>query len=193
MMRTLLLSLAVLGVATAVAIGSYTALADKGGPGHGVDHGVANGLQDEGGADGVEAQDNGEGEPEMVGAEAIAEAIAEQFEGVDAETVLELHADGNGFGKLYHAYLIAAASGGTMTVEDVLAAAATDGFGQMFQELADEVAALSAGEDGVPKNLGGVVSEAKKADAGAAVAAANGGDEDGGHGPPDGVPAHGRN
>ena len=187
MRRTLLLSLLVVGVAVALAIGSYSALA---GSGHGADHGVATGLQD--GGEGVVAQQDGEGEPEMVAAKRIAEVLAEQFEGVDAETVLALHADDNGFGKLYKAYLIAEASGGTMTVEEVLAAAETDGFGELFQEMASELSALSAEGDGLPKNLGQAISGAKKADKAAAVAAVNGGEDDGGHGPPDHAPAHGR-
>ena len=193
MLRTLLLSLVVVGTAVAVVVGAVTALADKGGPGHGVDHGVANGLQDEGGADVVEAQDNDNGN-DGEGAEAVAQAIADAFDDVSQEDVLALHEEGIGFGAIFKLYLLAAA-GGT-TVEALMSEAEADGefaFGERFKELAGEVSALTAGEDGMPKNLGGVVSEAKKADAGAAVAAANGGDEDGGHGPPDGVPAHGRN
>ncbi len=193
MRRTLLLSLLVVGATVALAVGAVSVMADKGGPGHGAEHGVATGLQDDG--DGEVTQQDGEGEPEMVGATRIAEAIAEQFEGVEAETVLALHADDNGFGKLYKAYLIAEASGGTatpMTVAEVLAAAETDGFGALFQEMASELSALSAGEDGLPKNLGQAISGAKKADKASAVAAVNGGEDDGGHGPPDHAPAHGR-
>ncbi len=188
MRRTLLLSLLVVGVTVALAVGSV--MADKGGPEHGAEHGVANGLQDDG--DGEVTQQDGEGEPEMVGATRIAETLAEQFDGVDAETVLAQHADGNGFGKLYKAYLIAEASDGTMTVDEVLAAVETDGFGALFQEMASELSALSAGEDGLPKNLGQAISGAKKADKASAVAAVNGGEDDGGHGPPDHAPAHGR-
>ncbi len=183
MKRTLFLSVLVAGAALALAAGSV--LADKGGPEHGAEHGVATGLQEDG--DGVVAQQDGEGEPEMVGATRIAEVIAEQF-GVEAGTVLDQHADDNGFGKLYKAYLIAEASGGTMTVAEVLAAAETDGFGALFKEMASELSALSSGEDGIPKNLG----LAKKAANGAAVAAAAGGEEDG-QGPPEHAPAHGRN
>ncbi len=183
MKRTLFLSVLVAGAALALAAGSV--LADKGGPEHGAEHGVATGLQEDGG--GVVAQEGGEGEPEMVGATRIAEVIAEQF-GVDAGTVLDQHADDNGFGKLYKAYLIAEACGGTMPVAEVLAAAETDGFGALFKEMASELSALSSGEDGIPKNLG----LAKKAANGAAVAAAAGGEEDS-QGPPEHAPAHGRN
>ncbi len=184
MRRTLLLTLLVVGGTMALAVGAVSVLADKGGPEHGAEHGVATGLQEDG--DGVVAQQDGEGEPEMVGATRIAEVIAEQF-GVEAGTVLDQHADENGFGKLYKAYLIAEASGGTMTVAEVLAAAETDGFGALFKEMASELSALSTGEDGIPKNLG----QAKKAARGAAVAAAGGGEDDG-QGPPDHAPAHGR-
>ena len=186
MRRTLLLSLLVVGAAVALVVGTVSVLADKGGPGHGADHGVATGLQDDG--EGVAAQQDEEGEPEQVGAKRIAETLAEQFDGVDAETVLAQHADGNGFGKLYKAYLIAEASDGTMTVDDVLAAVETDGFGELFNVMADGVSALAAGEDGMPKNLGQAISGAMKADKATAFAA----DVDGGHGPPDHAPAHGR-
>ncbi len=190
MRRTLLLSLLVVGATVALAVGAVSVMADKGGPEHGVEHGVATGLQDDG--DGVVTQQNGEGEPEMVGAKRIAETLAEQFDGVDAETVLTLHADDNGFGKLYKAYLIAEASDGTMTVDDVLAAAETDGFGVLFKDMADQVSVLTEGEDGLPKNLGQAISGTKKADTASAVAAVNGGEDDGGQGPPDHAPAHGR-
>jgi len=177
--RMLLLSLLVVGAAVALAIGSYSALAGAGpvssvasaviGADEPDDVNVVN--ADDG--DGVVAQQDGEGEPEMVGAEVIAEAIGEQF-GVDAERVLEQHADDVGFGALFHAYLIAEASGGTLTVEEVLAAAATDGFGTMFQDLRDEIAALTA--DGGPRNLGQLVSAAHHENkGGAAGAAAQGG------------------
>ncbi len=187
MRRMMLLSMLVVGTAAALAVGAVTVLADKGGPEHGAEHGVATGLQDDG--EGVVAQQDGEGEPEMVGATRIAEVIAEQF-GVEAGTVLEQHADDNGFGKLYKAYLIAEASG--MTVGDVLAAAETDGFGALFQELTDDVLVLTEGEDGLPKNMGQAISGVNKADNGPAVAAVNGGEDDGGQGPPDHAPAHGR-
>jgi hypothetical protein len=188
MRRTLLLSLLVVGATVALAVGAVSVMADKGGPEHGAEHGVATGLQDDG--DGVVTQQDGEGEPEMVGATRIAETLAEQFDGVDAETVLAQHADGAGFGKLYKAYLIAEAS--EMTVGDVLAAVETDGFGVLFQELTDDVLVLTTGEDSIPKNLGQAISGAKKADKGPAVAAVNGGEDDGGQGPPDHAPAHGR-
>ncbi len=190
MRRTLLLSLLVVGATVALAVGAVSVMADKGGPEHGVEHGVATGLQDDG--DGVVTQQDGEGEPEMVGATRIAETLAEQFDGVDAETVLAQHADGNGFGKLYKAYLIAEASDGAMTVQQVLDAAETDGFGVLLQDMADQLSALTEGEDGLPKNLGQAISGANKAANGAAVVVVNGGEDDGGQGPPDHAPAHGR-
>ena len=193
MLRTLLLSLVVVGTAVAVAVGAVTALADKGGPGHGVDHGVANGLQDEGRADVVEAQDNDNGN-DGEGAEAVAQAIADAFDDVSQEDVLALHEEGIGFGAIFKLYLLAAA--GDTTVEALQSAAEGDGgfaFGKLFKEEADGVSALSAGEDGIPKNLGQAVSDGENDDEGADVAADGDGDDDGSHGPPDHASAHGRN
>lgn len=201
MRRTLILSLLVVGAAVALAMGSYSALAGAG-PVSSVAGAVIGGDEPDDGdvlngddVGGVVAQPHGEGEPEMVGAKVIAEAIGEEF-GVDAETVLEQHADDVGFGALFHAYTIAAASGGTMEVEDVLAAAETDGFGTMFQDLRDEIAALTA--DGGPRNLGQLVSAAHHEDedggAGAGVEGGGQGHAFGhghGKGKPEGVPPDG--
>src|SRR3990172_8425725 len=196
MTRTLLLSLAVFGVAVALAISSSSALAGSSAVGDVA--GVVIGHDESDGEDGgAVAEDIAEGDEASVqadgetgeGAEAVAQAIADAFDDVSQEDVLALHEEGIGFGAIFKLYLLAAA-GGT-TVEALMSEAEADGefaFGERFKELAGEVSALTAGEDGMPKNLGGVVSEAKKADAGAAVAAANGGDEDGASPPPDSDP-----
>ena len=170
-------------VAGLLALGAFSVLADKGGPGHGADHGEAIGLQD-GVGDGVGAQQDGGADG--VGEEMIAEAIAEGFEecGLTSEQVLALHNQGHGFGAIFHACTIAVASG--MNVEDVLATAASEGFGQMFRDFADEIAALTA-DDG-PKNLGQLVSGAAEASAqgdGQGHAFGRGHDTE----PPAGVPA----
>ncbi len=186
MWRTLLLSLVVVGTAVAVAVGAVTALADRGGPGHGVEHGVATGLQEDGGGDGVEAQDNGD---DGEGAEAVAQAIADVFgEDVSQEDVLALHESGVGFGAIFKLYLLAEA--GETTVEALVSDAEGDGgfaFGKRFKELTDGVSAVSAGEDGMPRNLGQAVSNAKNGNQVTALGA----DDDGDQGPPDHAPAHG--
>jgi hypothetical protein len=199
--RTLLISLLVAGAAVALVIGSYSALAGAGpvssvaGAVIGADEPDDVNVVNADDGDGAVAQQDGEGEPEMVGAEQIADAIAEQF-GVDPETVLEQHADDVGFGALFHAYTIAEASGGSMAVEDVLAVAETDGFGTMFQDLREEIAALTA--DGGPRNLGQLVSAAHHENKGGPAAAAVQGGGQGhafghghGQGKPEGVPPGG--
>jgi len=192
MLRTLLLSLIVVGAAVGVAVGAVTALADKGGPGHGVDHGVATGLQGDGGSNVVQTEDNDNGN-DGEGAQHIAQVIAETFggvltaeaDGVSQEGVLALHDQGIGFGAIFKLYLLAAA--GDATAAEILSTGEVpeDGFafGERFKEMADQVSELSAGEDGVPKNLG----QAKK---GSQVTAL-GADDDGDQGPPDHAPAHG--
>jgi len=215
MTRTLLLSLAVLGVAVALAISSYSALAgsspvgDVAGAviGHdGADDTDVADSDDTDGVDGeeVNAQDNGnDGE----GAEAVAQAIADAFDDVSQEDVLALHEEGIGFGAIFKLYLLAAA-GGT-TVDDLLATmdADADGefefaFGKRFKDLTEEQRTVL--ESG-PKNLGQLVSasnhpdEDGEADADAASQALEKAQEkfaaksSKGNGPPDGVPAHGRN
>ena len=192
MRRTLLLSLLVVGAVVALGIGSYSALAGAGpvtsvagaviGADESDDGDVAGDADDD--VDDVDAEgedgDNGEG------AQGVAQAIAETFE-VTPDEVMALHDGGVGFGAIFKLHLLSAAGAGTMEEDGGFA------FGKHFKELSGEVAALSAGEDGVPKNLGQAVSHAKKGDKGAAVAAIEDGDEDGGHGPPDHAPAHGRN
>ena len=186
MWRTLLLSLVVVGTAVAVAVGAVTALADRGGPGHGVAHGVAAGLQDDGGGDVVEAEDNGNGDDDE-GVEAVAQAIADTF-GVSQEDVLALHDSGVGFGAIFKLFPLAEA--GETTVQALVSDAQGDGgfaFGKRFKELTGEVSALSVGGDGMPRNLGQALSDAKNGDQVTALGA----DDDGDQGPPDHAPAHG--
>ena len=192
MRRTLLLSLLVVGATVALAVGAVSVLADKGGPEHGAEHGVATGLQDDGEGDGVEAQDMDNGN-DGEGAQRIAQVIAETFggvltaeaDGVGQADVLALHEEGIGFGAIFKLYLLAAA--GDATAAEILSTGEVpeDGFafGERFKEMADQVSELSAGEDGIPKNLG----QAKKGD----QVTAFGADDDGDQGPPDHAPAHG--
>ncbi|MDO8611942.1 MAG: hypothetical protein Q7R32_03845 [Dehalococcoidia bacterium] len=211
MTRTLLLAMAVLGVATAVAIGSYTALAGSSPVGD-----VAGAVIGHDGEDGeAVAEDAAEGDEASVqadgetgeGAEHIAGLIADAFGAEEAE-VLALHEEeGIGFGALFKLYALAAATG--TSVDDLLAAIATDAegefefaFGKRFNDLTEEQ--LAALEEG-PKNLGQLVSasnhpdEDGEADADAASQALEkaqakfAAKSSEGNGPPDGVPAHGRN
>lgn len=178
MKRTLFLSALVVGVALALAAGSYSVLA-----GTDAVAGVASAVvgsddPDDGDAftandvdgDDVDAQnDNGDnGEGARRNALAIAETfgggVTAEATGVSQEDVLALHEEGIGFGALYKLYLLAAAN--STSVDALLDTIPTnaDGkyqfaFGKMFKEATTEVSALSAGEDGVPKNLG----QAKKA------------------------------
>ena len=178
MKRTLFLSALVVGVALALAAGSYSVLA-----GTDAVAGVASAVvgsddPDDGDAftandvdgDDVDAQnDNGDnGEGARRNALAIAETfgggVTAEATGVSQQDVLALHEEGIGFGALYKLYLLAAAN--STSVDALLDTIPTnaDGkyqfaFGKMFKEATTEVSALSAGEDGVPKNLG----QAKKA------------------------------
>ena len=201
MTRTLLLSLAVLGVAVALAISSYSALAGSSAVGDVA--GVVIGHDESDGEDGgAVAEDIAEGDEASVqadgetgeGAEAVAQAIADAFDDVSQEDVLALHEEGIGFGAIFKLYLLAAA-GGT-TVDDLLATmdADADGefefaFGKRFKDLTEEQRAVL--ESG-PKNLGQAVSDGENDDKGADVAADGDGDDDGSHGPPDHASAHGR-
>ena len=201
MRRMLVLSLLVLATAAALALGSYSALA-----GSGPVAGVAGAVfgDDDGGGGEVVAQEVEDGDVE--GTQKIAEAIAgvEAFE-TTPEDVLALHDQGIGFGAIFKLHALASAMG--MSVEDLLATIDKneDGeyefaFGKLWQSL-DQTQAASLSD--MPKNLGQLVSGAN----------GNGGDEDGvsgassglenarekfaakasrGHGPPEGVPAHGR-
>jgi len=218
MTRTLLLSVAVLGVAAALAVGSYSALAGSnpvtavadavvGADGtHTDSDGTDDG--DDVAADGDEGEDadvQEEGET-GAGAEQVAQAIADAF-GAGQGEVVALHEQGIGFGALFKLYAIAAAKG--ITVEELLASIPTGeggepafGFGQLIDGLTDdEMAALEAG----PKNLGQLVSASNHPDgdgeveADAATQALEKAQEkfaansSHGHGPPAGVPAHGHN
>jgi len=216
MTRTLLLAMAVLGVATAVAIGSYTALAgsspvgDVAGAVIGHDGADDTDVADSDDTDGVDGDEvnaeDGDNDADT-GAEHIARLIADAF-GAEEADVLALHEEqGIGFGALFKLYALAQATG--TTVDDLLASidADTDGgqgyaFGKLFHDLTEEQqAVLEAG----PKNLGQLVSasnhpdEDGEADADAASQALERAQEkfaaksSNGHGPPDGVPAHGSN
>lgn len=213
MMRTLLLSLAVLGVAVALAISSYSALAgsspvgDVAGAviGHDGPDGEDGGAVAEDAAEGDEASVQADGDTGE-GAEHIAGLIADAF-GVSQEEVLALHEQGIGFGALFKLYSLAAAT--DTSVEALLAVIPTDAegefefaFGKRFNDLTEEQQAVL--ESG-PKNLGQLVSasnhpdEDGEADADAASQALEkaqakfAAKSSKGNGPPDGVPAHGRN
>jgi hypothetical protein len=193
MKRTLFLSGLVAVVA--LAAGSYSALAgsdpvtDVAGAVMGLEDpdDDDDGVQVDG--DGVELQ-GGDGE----GAGHVAEVIGEAFE-VDDEDVLALHEAGFGFGAIFKLYLLAAA--GDETAEEILSSGEKGeggfAFGKLFKEFADEVSAITDGEDGLPKNLGKAVSGSEKDGAGVTVASTGDGDEDDGQGPPEHAPAHGRN
>jgi hypothetical protein len=134
----------------------------------------------------------------------VAQVIADAF-GVSQEEVLALHDEGIGFGALFKLYQLSQATG--VSVEDLLASMDADGegyaFGKRFKELTEEQRAVL--EDG-PKNLGELVSashhpdgDGEPEDADAASQALEkaqekfAAKESKGNGPPDGVPAHGRN
>jgi hypothetical protein len=204
MRRTLIFSLLIVGVAVALSISAYSALAGPGPVTSVAGAVISAGESDDGGlvedADDVDADDDvddvdaeDEDGDSGEGDQGVAQAIAETFE-VTPDEVMALHDGGVGFGAIFKLHLLSAAGAGT--VEELQAAAEEDGgfaFGKHFKELSGEVAALSAGEDGVPKNLGQAVSHAKKGDKGAVVVAIEDGDsEDDGDGPPDHAPARGR-
>src|SRR3972149_2317251 len=167
MTRTLLLSLAVIGVAAALAVGSYSALAGSNPVGDVTDAVVGadgsnaddNGTDDvndvEGGADGEEdANVQAEGDT-GAGAEKVAGVIADAF-GADQGEVLALHEQGIGFGALFKLYQLSQATG--VSVDDLLASidADADGgqgyaFGKRFHDLTEE---QQAGLGSGPQNLG---------------------------------------
>src|SRR3970040_131599 len=112
MTRTLLLSLAVIGVAAALAVGSYSALAGSNPVGDVTDAVV--------GADGSNADDNGTDDVNDVeggaaGEERVAGVIADAF-GADQGEVLALHEQGIGFGALFKLYQLSQATG--VSVQD---------------------------------------------------------------------------
>src|SRR3989337_2745395 len=172
MTRTLLLAMAVLGVATAVAISSYTALAgsspvgDVAGAVIGHDGADDTDVADSDDTDGVDGDDvnaeDGDNDADT-GAEHIATLIADAFDAEEAD-VLALHEEqGIGFGALFKLYALAQATG--TTVDDLLASMGADGegyaFGKRFKELTEEQRAVL--EDG-PKNLGELVSASNHPD-----------------------------
>ena len=109
--------------------------------------------------------------------------------------MLALREAGFGFGVIFKLYLLAAA--GDPTAATILSSGEKgDGgfaFGKLFKESADDVSVLTAGEDGMPKNLGQAVSNSNKSDKVVTAAAEGDGDDDDGDGPPAHAPAHGRN
>ncbi len=206
MKRTLFLSVLVAVVALALAAGSYTALAgtdpvtDVAGVVMGVedpddddDADEADDDDDDGvQVDGYEVELQGGGDGE--GAGNVALVIGDAF-GASDEDVLALHEAGFGFGAIFKLYLLAAA--GDETAAAILASGEKGeggfAFGKLFKELSDEVSVLSAGEDGMPTNLGKAVSGSMKDDTVVTAAADGDGDEDDGDGPPEHAPAHGLN
>ncbi len=177
-------SLLVIAVAALLALGAISAFAD-----HAPDHPGDGVTVDDGDGNVVEGE-GGDGE----GAGHVAEVIATSFD-ADEGDVTALHEAGFGFGAMFKLYLLAAA--GDETAAAILASGEKGeggfAFGKLFKESEDEVSALTAGEDGMPKNLGQAMSGSKDND-GVGTAEADGdGDEDEGDGPPDHAPAHGRN
>lgn len=219
MRRTLGLSLLVVGAAAALIVGSYSALAGAGpvatvaGAVTGADEPDDGDAAQVAGADDVDGDDvqvqDADGDDGGSGAEHIAQVIADAFNadaGVEAlsvsqEDVLTLHEQGIGFGALFKLYALAAAMGDDTSVDDLLAAIATDAegkyefaFGKLRNDLdEDQTAALEAVLESGPKNLGKAVSDSKKDVTVATVASTDDGDEDDGQGPPDHAPAHGLN
>ncbi len=193
MKRTLFLCVLVAGVALALAAGSYSALAGSD-PVTGV-AGVVTGVED---PDDGGVQVDGD-EVELLGGDSdgaghVAEVIEDAFE-VSEGDVLTLHEAGFGFGAIFKLYMLAAAGNETALAILDSGEKGEDGFafGKLFKESADEVSALTVGEDGMPKNLGHAVSGSKKDGTEPTVASTADGDEDDGQGPPEHAPAHGRN
>ncbi len=191
MKRTLFLSALVAGVSLALAAGSYSVLAGTGAVTEVA--GVVMGVEDPDDDDvSVQAGEDGD---DAEGAQNIADVIGSSFDDASQGDVLTLHEAGFGFGAIFKLYLLAAA--GDETALAILASGEKGeggfAFGKLFKGLTDEGSVLSAGEDGMPKNLGQAMSGSKNGD-GVATAEADGdGDEDEGDGPPDHAPAHGRN
>ncbi len=164
-------------------------------------------------ADDVDADDGDGGEAK--GAQHIAQVIAEEF-GASQGDVLALHEQGIGFGALFKLYALAAAMADVTSVDELLDMIDTNGdgeyefgFGELRKDLTPEqLADLESG----PKNLGQIVSASHGpedagppegagsdvADDAASAGLEKAGDkfaahESEGHGPPESVPAHGRN
>ncbi len=105
----------------------------------------------------------GDGQPDVLGQEAIAQVIADAFtmegEEILFEDVLALREEGIGFGALFQLYALAAAM--DISVEEVLALRQEGmGFGELRNDLdADQLEILES----LPKNLGRIVSDNKPA------------------------------
>jgi hypothetical protein len=205
MKRTLFLCVLVAAVALALTAGSFTVLAGTG-PITDV-AGVVTGSEDPDDDDadagdpddddGVSVQAGVEGNG-AEGAHSVADVIGSSFDAASQEDVLTLHEAGFGFGVIFKLYLLAAA--GDPTAAAILSSGEKgDGgfaFGKLFKDSADDVSVLTAGEGGMPKNLGQAVSNSNKSDkvvTAAAESDGNDGDGDDGEGPPEHAPAHGRN
>ncbi len=209
MRRTLFLSVLVAVVALTLTAGSYTVLAgtDPVTEVAGVVTGSEDPDDDDDDADDADDDDDaddvsvlaGENGDDAEGALNVADMIGSTFGEASQEGVLALHEAGFGFGVIFKLYLLAAA--GNSTAAGILPSGEVgeDGFafGKLFKESADDLSVLTDGEDGMPTNLGKVVSDSKKSD-NVVTATADGdgdddGDEDDGQGPPEHAPAHGRN
>ncbi len=177
-------SLLVIAVAALLALGAISAFADDtpDHPGDGVT--VDDGDTDGEGEGHAFGRGHGQGKPEGVprsdgdadgdvdgdaaasdvdgdgeGAEQVAEVIATTFD-VPVDEVTALRESGIGFGAIFKLYMLDAAGDGTLAaLESSGEGDGGFGFGKLFKESAEGVSALTAGEDGMPKNLG----QAKKA------------------------------
>ncbi len=170
-------SLLVIAVAALLALGAISAFAD-----HAPDHPGDGVTVDDGDTDGegeghAFGRGHGQGKPDGVppddgdvgllsdgggdgeGAGQVAEVIATTFD-VPVDEVTALRESGIGFGAIFKLYMLDAAGDGTLAaLESSAEGDGGFGFGKLFKESADGVSALTAGEDGMPKNLG----QAKKA------------------------------
>ena len=130
------------------------------GPGDGSDDSSV-AVEEPGDGD-VSVLQQGEGQPDVLGQEAIAQAIADAFSTEGEEILLEdvfaLREEGIGFGALFQLYALAAAM--DMSVEEVLALRQDGmGFGELRNDLTDQqVLDMEA----LPKNLGRIVSDHNK-------------------------------
>lgn len=203
MRTTLIFSLLVVGVAVALVISAYSALAGSE-PVSSV-AGMVVSVDGPDGGDEVQDVDGDEDFGQAKGARHIAEVMADEF-GAGQEDVLALREEGIGFGALFKLYALAAAM--DMSVDDLLATLPTDGeggyefgFGKLRKALSeDQMAVLEAGA----KNLGQLVSASQRTehtgpdlDGPTAAGLENAREKfaahaSSGHGPPESVPAHGR-
>ena len=195
-------ALLLMTLAALLALGVLSAFADTAPPDPPGDTvTVGDGADDADDVDDADDADDADDDDDAGGAHEIAGVIAEAF-GVSADDVWAQHEQGIGFGALFKLYAL-----GAPIPTDV------DGeyefnFGELRKALTEEQqAALEAG----PKNLGQLIkaahqSEGHGSDAANEAAstgleearekfAAHAAEADGpqGHGPPESVPAHGRN